>query len=147
MTHITETDIEIVRVSTDAEMADAWAIRRAVFMGEQGVSEAIELDGRDAGAAHYLLRRDGAPVGTARIRRLDDGTAKIERVAITLDVRGTGLGKVLMQRILDDLEADGAPGFVLHAQKDAEGFYLGLGFTTDGPGFEEAGIPHVKMVR
>jgi len=36
---------------------------------------------------------------------------------------------------------------VLHAQRTAEEFYLGLGFTPRGDEFEEAGIPHIEMTR
>jgi len=36
---------------------------------------------------------------------------------------------------------------VLSAQRSAAGFYARLGFEERGPDFEEAGIPHVEMVR
>jgi len=36
---------------------------------------------------------------------------------------------------------------LLHAQMTAAPFYARAGFTQRGPVFEEAGIPHVEMVR
>ena len=35
----------------------------------------------------------------------------------------------------------------LHAQRTAEAFYAGFGFMAHGQPFEEAGIPHIEMVR
>jgi predicted GNAT family N-acyltransferase len=36
---------------------------------------------------------------------------------------------------------------LLHAQSSAVGFYTRAGFTPRGEPFEEAGIPHLEMVR
>ena len=36
---------------------------------------------------------------------------------------------------------------MLHAQAHSETFYRALGFSTEGAPFDEAGIPHVRMVR
>jgi len=36
---------------------------------------------------------------------------------------------------------------ILHAQLSAAPFYVRAGFNARGPAFEEAGIPHVEMVR
>lgn len=140
-------------IDDDADMAMAFDIRRAVFCREQGVAEAIEIDGLDPECRHYLARLDGAAVGTARVRRLDDGAAKIERVAVLRRHRETGIGRALMARILADLDAAGPAGLagpapvVLNAQTRVEGFYARIGFVAEGGEFEEAGIPHVHMVR
>lgn len=52
-----------------------WSLRhfrRVVFIEEQGVSEAEEIDDLDAAALHLLARLDGRPVGTARLLRQGD---------------------------------------------------------------------------
>ena len=127
-----------------ADMAACFAIRREVFCVEQGVSEDLEIDGRDPDCRHYLLRVDQRTVGTARVRPVETGVAKIERVAILKACRGRGLGFALMRHLLRDLGRDRA---VLHAQTHSEGFYRALGFDAEGEPFEEAGIPHVRMSR
>ncbi|MCB1093402.1 MAG: GNAT family N-acetyltransferase, partial [Verrucomicrobiae bacterium] len=54
-------------------------IRRIVFIEEQGVSEALEIDGRDPECVHALARDgSGEVIGTARL--LPEG--KIGRVAV-----------------------------------------------------------------
>ncbi len=127
-----------------ADMAACFAIRREVFCVEQGVSEDLEIDGRDPECRHYLLRVDRRTVGAARVRPVEPGVAKIERVAILEAYRGRGLGFALMRHVLRELGRDRA---VLHAQAHSESFYRALGFTTEGEPFEEAGIPHVRMTR
>lgn len=126
------------------DMAACFAIRREVFCLEQGVAEDLEIDGRDPECRHYLLRIDGRTIGTARVRPVAPGVAKIERVAVLESYRGRGLGFALMRHVLRELGRDRA---VLHAQAHTENFYRALGFTTEGQPFEEAGIPHVRMTR
>lgn len=142
-------EIEIVETGDDAHRRDsAFAIRRAVFCDEQGVNAVEEFDGADPDPAtrHYLAFLRGEPVGAARMRFLDDRTAKIERVAVLRPLRRRGLGAALMRRTVADARAAGAGSIVIHAQKHAERFYAGLGFEPRGGTFAEAGIPHVRMV-
>ena len=71
----------MIRVATPEDMPAVLDIRRAVFMVEQGVSEAEERDGQDDEALHYLALKDDVQIGTARV--LVDGDAgKIGRVAV-----------------------------------------------------------------
>lgn len=141
------TRVEISRIAAGGDLEAAFDVRRKVFCVEQGVSEAVETDGLDSACAHYLLRRGGAAVGAARVRPLAPGAAKIERMAVLRPHRGAGLGARLMRRLLHDLEKAGIDKAVLHAQLRAVPFYAGLGFTTSGAPFDEAGITHVAMER
>ena len=61
-------EIHIREVRAPAEVEQALAIRCAVFVAEQGVAEALEIDGRDPAARHLLDFRQGKPVGTLRLR-------------------------------------------------------------------------------
>jgi predicted GNAT family N-acyltransferase len=140
-------DVQIAVIEGPDELAAAFAIRREVFCVEQGVSEHEELDGLDTSSRHYLLSRDDRPVGTARVRRLADGAYKVERVAIRKPERGTGLGRMLMLRVIADIAQDRGGRIVLNAQVAVRDFYSALGFEAQGEVFEEAGIPHIKMTR
>jgi predicted GNAT family N-acyltransferase len=121
-------------------------IRREVFQREQGVSEELEFDGLDESAEHLLADRDGVPVGTARIRRLNEKTVKIERLAVLISARGLGIGRKLMEEAIAVARgyAD-AEEIVINAQEYVTRLYEKLGFEVVGDRFEEAGIPHVKM--
>jgi predicted GNAT family N-acyltransferase len=127
--------------------APATAVRRAVFVAEQGVDESEELDGRDADAHHVVAYEDGTPVGTARLRLVDDAVAKAERVAVFEAHRETGVGTALMAAVEDIATERGATRMRLHAQTRVREFYERLGYEAVGEEFEEADIPHVAMVK
>lgn len=127
--------------------APCLALRRAVFILEQGISEAEEMDDLDDQATHLLAVIDGRPVGTARLLISGD-TGKIGRICVLADQRGTGLGARLVLAALDHLRT--IPGITrakLGAQDHAIGFYEKLGFVADGPFYDDAGIPHRDMLR
>ena len=139
-------DVRIVELRTLAERERAFAIRRAVFVQEQGVAEALEFDEHDAQARHLLALRDGEPVGTLRVRWLDRGrTAKIERIAVLPEARGAKVGQALVEAALAAAKAEGAEVALLHAQTIVQGFYVRLGFVAFGPEFIEDDILHVAM--
>ena len=100
-------DFHIGEAAGPEDMAACFAIRREVFCVEQGVSENLEIDGRDPECRHYLLRVSGRTIGTARVRPTEPGVAKIERVAILSPNRGAGLGSALMRHVLRDLDNTG----------------------------------------
>lgn len=120
-------------------------IRSLVFQIEQGVAADLEFDGKDEAADHLLAYLDGQPVGTARIRRLDDQTAKVERVAVLKPARGVGIGKRMMLEALAFLTRAKVAEARIHAQIAVQDFYERLGFEPEGEVFMEAGILHVKM--
>lgn len=123
------------------------AIRRAVFIEEQAVPEALEIDGLDGRAIHLLARAGGRPVGTARLM-IAGQTGKIGRVAVLPEARGTGLGAALIRAALAEFARRGdVTEARLGAQTHALGFYERLGFTAFGPVYDDAGIPHRDMSR
>ncbi|MFC6865499.1 GNAT family N-acetyltransferase [Halomicroarcula sp. GCM10025817] len=138
----------VLHSGTDAELGDrARAVRRTVFIDEQGVPERIEMDDKDAEARHFLVTDDGTPVATARTRFVDETTVKVERVAVLDAYRGEGLGERVMAAAEQDASERGATSVLVHAQRRVEEFYIGLGYEAASEEFEEAGIPHVEMVK
>lgn len=127
-----------------ASMAPALeAIRREVFIVEQQVPEEMEWDAGDATSVHALARLDGHPVGCGRL--LPDG--HIGRMAVRAPFRSKGVGRALLQALLDEARRRGMRVVALHAQMHALGFYEAQGFVADGPVFDEAGILHRRMSR
>ena len=122
------------------------ALRRAVFVDEQGVDPALEADGFDDDATQFLAWANGIPIGTARLRVVD-GTAKAERVAVLDDFRGHGVGLALMNAVEANARAQGHRSLLVHAQEAVVPFYERLGYAAEGATFDEAGIPHRRMTR
>jgi predicted GNAT family N-acyltransferase len=139
--------VTVSRVISHDDIQCCFDIRRRVFVDGQNVPEADEWDGLDGQAEHYLLRTNGQPAATARIRYLGE-KAKIERVAVLEDYQKQGLGKIIMQYILEAIKCkQGISMAILGAQEHAIGFYEGLGFGVCSESYMDAGIPHKWMQR
>jgi ElaA protein len=135
-----------VAIAETQDIATCRALRRIVFIEEQGVSEADEVDDLDDHATHLLATEAGRPVGTARLLTYG-GMGKIGRVCVLAESRGTGLGAALIRAGIETFRADGGIETVkLGAQVHALGFYEKLGFTPVGDVYDDAGIPHIDMV-
>ena len=139
--------LQIETVRYQDEIAAIKHIRTTVFQKEQGVSADLEFDGLDEGSIHLLAYSNGEAVGTARIREINGDTAKIERLAVLSSARTKGIGKQLMQSALDIILQQHKSQAIVHAQEYIANLYQKLGFETVGERFNEAGIPHVKMVK
>ncbi|GAB4018207.1 GNAT family N-acetyltransferase [Spirosoma migulaei] len=140
--------INVLPISTPADLDTAFAIRRKVFVEEQHVSAAEEYDEFEESSTHFLAFSEGIPCGTARWRRTSNGV-KLERFAVLAAFRGKGVGKALVQAVLDNVfsqQPEPIERIYLHAQVTAMPLYSGFGFVAVGPMFEEAGIQHYKMV-
>lgn len=135
--------LEITRADSDALDA-CLEIRRRVFVEGQGVPLELEMDGREAECLHWLARRAGLPVGTARLR-FPEGEAKAERVAVLDACRGAGVGRALMDALEDEARGRGHDELILHAQEPVIAFYERLGYRARGVRFFEADIAHVAM--
>ena len=122
-------------------------IRRRVFQDEQKVQPQLDLDGKDKFCPQLIAYLDNAVVGTARIRYLDNKTAKIERLAVLSYARGNGIAKRIMQKALEVIVSEHISEVRIHAQEYIKGLHQQLGFEQVGELFLEAGIPHVKMVK
>lgn len=131
-------------VALTRDIALCQSLRRRVFTEEQGVSEADEVDGLDEGAIHFLAEHAGEPVGTARIL-LKGKSAKIGRVCVLKEARGTHQGQALINACIEWARREGLNRAVLGAQLHALGFYEALGFTAFGPVYDDAGIDHRDM--
>jgi predicted GNAT family N-acyltransferase len=138
-----------VRVGSWQELGrDAQAIRTAVFVDEQKIPAEMEWDEADAGCVHAVaLNRLGMPLATGRLLEHAPGVAKIGRMAVVQTMRGSRVGRSVLDALLKAARARGDREVVLHAQLSAAPFYARAGFSERGEVFEEAGIPHVEMAR
>lgn len=131
--------IEPTDFHTDRDLI--YGIRKTVFIVEQSVPEEIEVDEYDAAARHVLAFLDGRAVGTGRITA--DG--RIGRMAVLADCRGCGVGRAILDALIDTGRRAGAPRLFLSAQCHAIPFYEKSGFVASGPVYQEAGIDHRHM--
>jgi len=137
--------VTVKQISSEKELARAYSIRIRVFVEEQGVPRAIELDDDDRGATHFLATVGSRAVGTARVV-LHRGAAKIGRMAVLKSYRRKGVGAKLLTRAIAAARRMKARKIYLHAQVAVSGFYQRMNFHSVGPVFDEAGIAHRKMI-
>ena len=138
-----------VRIGTWDELGrEARSLRTAVFVHEQKIPAELEWDAADANAVHAVAyNRFGMALGTGRLLEHAPGVAKVGRMAVRHDMRGSGIGAALLDALTGVARARGEREVLLHAQRSAEGFYARLGFVVRGQPFDEAGIAHVQMAR
>lgn len=139
--------LDIKFIKSSDKISDAESVRVQVFQIEQGIAQELDFDGKDKEATHIVVYHEKKAVGTGRIRNVDTTSVKIERVAVLSEMRGRGIGKIIMSEIDSHLAKSDIARATLDAQLHAKGFYESLGYVQDGEIFEEVGIPHVVMVK
>ena len=120
---------------------DAKLIRSMVFIEEQHISEADEWDEQDAISLHFVVYAQDQPIATARL--LENNS--IGRVAVLQQYRGEGIGKLLMQQIIQVAKQQNRVFLQLSAQVYATRFYENLGFQVQGEEYLDCEIPHIDM--
>ncbi|WP_062072718.1 GNAT family N-acetyltransferase [Demequina sediminicola] len=151
-------------VESAAQLEDAMTVRFAVFVDEQGVSPEGERDALDDDprTVHLVAYGDdGAVVAAGRLLAphsddahgvgtghgaMNPANPHVGRLAVSVAARGTGVGRLLMERIeAEALERHSSGGTVrleLSAQHQAIPFYERLGYTVYGEPYLDEGIWH-----
>jgi predicted GNAT family N-acyltransferase len=116
-----------------------------VFIGEQGVDASEERDDLDEAATHLVALDESGVIATCRLREVEPGAWKLERMAVDARFRDLGVGGKLLAGAEAEARTSGATGMVLNAQLQAEPFYAAHGYEPEGESFMEAGIEHIAM--
>lgn len=141
----------IIHVETEQQLEQCLNIRKEVFVEEQKVPIDLEIDEFDRigpDAHHVLVDVDGTYAATGRLTYYKDNSAKMQRIAVRQSFRSQGIGKILLIAMEELARELGLSQSVLDAQCQAEEFYRKLGYETiSTEPFDDAGIPHVRMVK
>jgi len=133
-----------VYLTSKDDLKDVIALRREVFVDEQGYSPESEPDAGDEMAMYALVFDDGAPVATGRLYVGDDRLT-IGRVCVKRDRRGKGVGDFVMRMLLSRARELNAGSVSLSAQIGRVGFYERYGFEPYGEVVFDEGRPHQLM--
>lgn len=141
----------IIHVENEEQLQKCLDIRKEVFVEEQKVPIDLEIDEYDQispDVHHVLIELEGAYSATGRLIYYKDNAAKMQRIAVRQEFRSKGVGKILLLALEELARELGLTKSVLDAQCHAEGFYAKLGYETiSTEPFDDAGIPHVRMVK
>lgn len=137
---------------TPAQLYAMLQLRSQIFVVEQQCVF-LDLDGLDADAQHLFGWQDETRAELlCGVRILAPGVAYTEpsigRVVTARSARGTGAGRLLMQRAIEACSAMyPGQGIRIGAQRYLERFYASLQFSTVSEPYDEDGIAHVTMLR
>jgi putative acetyltransferase len=133
--------LEVIRsASTDADFAQAralfeeYAAGLAIDLCFQGFAQELETLSRMYGPPRGVLllaEIEGAAVGCAAVRPLDDFICELKRVYVRADFRGTGLGRRLTKSALQAAREKGYKSIrldTLPQMAAAQRLYEHLGF-------------------
>ena len=135
---------------TNNELYAILQLRFNVFILEQACM-AEDLDDYDQLALHLMgVDEDGKVVAYTRIfgpgKKYEQ--AAFGRVLTAKSVRGSGVGKELMQRTLEVIkEHFGEVPVKISAQSYLLRFYNSLGFEQVSEEYDDHGIPHIDMIK
>ncbi|HEX6995533.1 MAG TPA: GNAT family N-acetyltransferase [Gammaproteobacteria bacterium] len=120
-------------------------LRRALLRRPLGLDftpEELVLERHDT---HLAAVDNGRVVGTLLLRKVDEWTARIMRMAVVPEARGRAIGRALVERAEALARERGFDIVMMHARSSAIGFYEKCGYHTVGDEFLEQGIPHIRM--
>lgn len=136
---------------TPHEMYEMLRLRSDVFVVEQNCVF-LDQDNKDQ-KCHHLLLYNNQDALVAYARLVPPGVSypdemSIGRIITSSEVRGTGVGKQLMEIAIDECYNLFGPGHIkIGAQLYAKQFYNAFGFAQSSEVYDEDGIDHIEMTR
>ncbi len=124
-------------------------LRNEVFVVEQNCPYQ-DADNKDLKSYHLMGIKDSKLVAYTRLvpPEIAYKEPSIGRVVTSPAVRGTGIGKALMQESIEKSNyLFGQQPIKIGAQLYLEKFYTSLGFVKSGNTYLEDNIPHVEMIK
>lgn len=122
-------------------------LRQDIFIIEQ---QCIydDIDNIDPYCEHLLLKDENEVIGCSRIVPANKkfNEPSIGRIAVHIDYRKRGFGKLIVQESLDILSRRRIDTVIIEAQNYLLSFYESMGFKKIGDNYPVDGIIHSKMI-
>lgn len=141
MTHIEKINIKHELYS------QVYDLREKVLRIPIGLSLKNEDLSSDNDDTIFIAIKDNHVIGCLMVKSVNDNEAKLRQMAVSEEAQQQGIGSLLIKEAENFIWINGYTTISLHARKNAEAFYLKLGYQSIEPEFEEVGIPHVLMVK
>jgi predicted GNAT family N-acyltransferase len=135
----------IIITSSAPEYAGVFALREEILRKPLGMSLHNEDLSRDHTDIIMAGTINGEVISCLMLHHISDSEVQLRQMAVATAMQGTGAGRSLVQAAEAWASGKGYTKMVLHARKEATGFYTALGYTTTSDEFPEIGIPHYMM--
>ncbi len=129
------------------EKAEAFRIRKQVFVTEQGLFDQSDTDENDPDAIHLVARHQHKIIGTVRVYKEQTGLDHWMggRLAVEKEFRTTRAGSALVREAMKRVKKKGCTRFTAQIQEHNIPFFLKLGWTPVAEITDHFGQPHQKM--
>lgn len=126
---------------------DAFVVRTAVFMDEQGFENEFDAVDEAPSTVHVTLYSENALVGCARVFPSDDDQSRFifGRLAVLPEHRKHGYGGLLLEQAEACVREAGGREMHLHAQCSVTPFYEGYGYERYGKIELDEHVEHIWM--
>ncbi len=135
--------------ATEEECLGHFAVRRAIFVEEQGLFAGSDRDEHDVAAIHIVAveQGTGAVIGAVRCYEAGDGLWYGGRLAVLKEYRRVAglVGCRLVKAAEEVVRERGCRRFLAYVQLQNVRFFRHLGWRTVGPPEEHYGRPHQVM--
>jgi ElaA protein len=124
-------------------------LRSEVFVVEQNCVFQ-DMDNKDQSCYHLMGWENNELIAYTRLvpPGILNQFSSIGRVVTAAAARGTGIGKLLMEKSIEELEKMSGRGLIkIGAQLYLKEFYNSFGFKQSGDIYDEDGIDHIEMIR
>ncbi len=130
-------ELEPCHAAAFQALKEAW-ISRYFFIEAKDREVLEDPQGKiiDKGGRVFMALKDGEPVGCAALLKMDDGGYEVAKMTVSETLRGSGLGRLLMQRCIDAGAEMGATRLYLETNSSlgpALGLYRAMGFRDLAP--------------
>ncbi len=132
---------------TADEQAQAFEIRKAVFVHEQKLFKDTDVDENDKDGIHLVAKQEGRVIGTVRVYPAGTGNGDWigGRLAVLKNFRASGAGELLVREAVTIVKKLGCNHFTAHIQANNVAFFEQLGWKGIAPVKDHFGTPHQMM--
>lgn len=133
--------MEVVRATQLWQRAAAYYVRVESMVKGFDIPVSLEFDEHDNEDTKYVVVFDGnLPVANCRLFKVDDDTAKIERVSVIPDYRKKGVGRILIEGAEEWIREENYKKIIISSRDEAVGFYEKLGYKADYDRVDDSGF-------
>lgn len=140
--------IKIQHIAFDSPLyRDCLELRNKILRIPLGLELSAQDLAEEDTQIHFAALENDLLSACVTFKPVDQHRVKLRQMAVNKHQQGKGVGSALVRFAEGYVRALGFCKIELSARVEAAAFYERLGYSTEGEGFMELGIAHVKMTK